>query len=173
MVRVLKRIRKSFEKAAFSQTTVAKTHKKNMKLKFNVKGRKFISISNFVILKKSSKSKVKDKVFTAFLIEVNSDSKKNKNKKKKKKNDEKKKDDKNNENDEDVERINVLLIVKKLFDQKNCKIIDFTKRVNDLKKNYVNVSNIQNFEKNEIISFANKKNVNEIFTLITKMYILA
>ena len=103
---------------------------------------------------------------------MSSDNEENKNKKKKKKNDEKKNDE-NNENDENVERINASFIVKKLFNQKNYKIIDFTKRVNDLKKDHVDVSNIQNFEKNEIISFANKKNVNKIFTLITKTYILA
>ena len=104
---------------------------------------------------------------------MSSDNEKNKNKKKKKKNEEKKKNDENDENDENVEKINVFFIVKKLFDQKNRKIIDFTKRVHDLKKNHVDVSNIQNFEKNEIISSANKKDVNEIFTLITKMYIFA
>ena len=54
----------------------------------------------------------------------------------------KKKNYENDENDENVEKINASFIVKKLFDQKDHKIIDFTKRVNDLKKNYVDVSNI-------------------------------
>ena len=153
-----------------------------MRVKLNVENRKSISVSKLVISKKSSKNKVKGKVFAVSSIEVSSDNEKDKNKKKKKKkkkndeeekNDEKKKNDENDENDENnenVERINALFIVKKLFDQKNRKIIDFKKRVNNVKENHVDVSNIQNFEKNEIISFANKKGVNEIFTLITKTY---
>ena len=167
MIKVLKRIRKSFEKIAFSQTIVAKTHKKNLKKKFNVESRKPVSISKLVTSKQSSKSKIKNKVFAAFSIEVNFDNDEKKNDKKKKNN--KKKND--NENNKNVEKINVFFIVKKLFDQKNRKIINFTKRVNDVKENYVDVSNIQNFEKNKIITSANKKDVNEIFTLIMKTYI--
>ena len=147
-------------------------------MKLNVKSRKFVSVSKFVTSKKSLKSKVKDKVFIALSIEVNSDNEKNKNKKNKKKKKKKKKNDENDEkkndekkkNDENVERINAFLIVKKLFDQKNYEIIDFKRRVNNVKEDHINVSNISNFEKNEIISSANKKNINEIFTLITKTY---
>ena len=49
----------------------------------------------------------------------------------------------------------------------------FKKRVSDVEKDHVDLLNISKFEKNEIISSANKKDVNEIFTLITKTYILA
>ena len=52
-------------------------------------------------------------------------------------------------------------------------IINFKRRVSDIKKNHINISNIQNFEENEIISFVNKKNVNKIFTLIIKTYTFA
>ena len=116
-----------------------------MKVKFNVENRKFVSVSKLVISKKSSKSKVKDKVFAVSSIEVNFDNEENKNKKKKKKkkkNDEKKKNSENDENDENVEKINVFLIVKRLFDQKDRRIIDFKKRVSDVKEDYVNISNI-------------------------------
>ena len=170
MAKVLKRVRKSSEKAAFTLATAAKTHKKNMKL--NIRGRKSIPTSKLVISKKSPKSKaIKDKVFAVSPIEVSSNNEKNKNKKKKKKKKKKENDEKKKNND-DVEKINASFIAQKLFDQKNRKIIDFKRRVNDVKKNYVNILNISNFEKNEIISSANKKDVNKIFTLITKMYIL-
>ena len=115
------------------------------------------------------KNKVKDKIFTIFSIEISSDNEKNKNKKKNKK--------KNNENDEkknnnkNVKKINVFFIVKKLFNQKNYNIINFKKRINDVKKDYINFSNILTFEKNKIILSANKKDVNKIFILITKTYI--
>ena len=135
-----------------------------MKVKLNVEGRKSVSTSKLVISKQSSKSIIKDKVFAVFSIEMNSDNEKKKNKEKNAKNDKKKKN---------VENINAFLIVKKLFDQKNRNIIDFKKRVNDVKKNHINVSSTQNFKKNEIISSASKKIVTEIFTLITKTYILA
>ena len=168
MIKIFKRVRKFFEKTTFLQAIVAKTHKKSLKIKFNVRDWKSVSILKLVISKQSSKSKIKDKTFAVSSIEISFDNEK--------KNDEKKKNDKeknDNENDENIERINVFLIVKKLFDQKNYKIIDFTKRVNDVKENHVNVLNIQNFEKNKIITLANKKNVNKIFTLITKTYIFA
>ena len=174
MIKVFQRVRKSSEKAAFSQATTAKIHKKSMKVKLNVEDRKPVLISKLVISKKSSKNKVKNKASAVFSIEVSFDNEKNKNKKKKKKkkkNDEEKEDDENNKNNENVEKINVSLIIKRLFDQKDCKIINFKRRVSDVKENHVDISNIQSFEKDEIISFANKKDVNEIFTLITKTYI--
>ena len=137
-------------------------------MKLNLRGRKLISVSKLVISKQSSKSKVKDKVFAAFLIEVSSDNETKKNDEKKKKNDENE-----NEKEKNVEEINVSVIIKSLFDKKNCSIIDFKRHVNDVKKNYINVLNIQNFEKNanKIISTAlKKKKMNEIFILIIKMY---
>ena len=135
MARVSQRIRKSFEKAAFSQATAAKTHKKSMRVKLNVKDRKSVSVSKLVISKKLSKSKVKGKAFAIFSIEMSSDNEENKNKeKKKKKKKKKKKNDEDNKNNENIEKINVSLIIKKLFDQKNRKIVDFKRRVNDVKK---------------------------------------
>ena len=115
MVRVLKRVRKSFEKAAFTQATAVKTHKKNMKMKLDVKDRKPISASKLVISKKPSKSKaIKGKALAVFSIEMSSDNEEDKNKEKKKK--KKKKNGEKEKNDDDVEKINVFLIVKKLFD---------------------------------------------------------
>ena len=111
----------------------AKAHKKNMKL--NIKNRKFIPALKLMISKKSSKSKaVKSKVLAVLSIEVSSDSEKNKNKKKKeKKKKKKKKNDEKKKNNDDVKRINAFLIIQKLFNQKNRKITDFKKRVNDVK----------------------------------------
>ena len=133
-------------------------------MKLDVEDRKSVSTSKLVISKKSSKSIIKDKVFAVFSIEVSSDSEKKKNKEKNAKNDKKKKN---------VENINASFIIKKLFDQKDRSITDFKKRVNDVKKDHINISNIQNSEKDKIISSASKKVVTEIFTLITKTYILA
>ena len=136
-------------------------------MKLNIENRKLISNSKFVISKQSSKSKVKNKTFAILSKEMNSDNERKRLTRRKriiKKNDD--------ENDENFEKMNVFLIVKKLFDQKNYKIVDFTKRINDVKTNHVDVSNIQNFEKNEIILFANKKDVDRIFILIIKTYTL-
>ena len=168
MIRISQRVRKFFEKIVSSQTIVAKRHKKSMKVKLDVEDRKFVSTLKLVISKKLSKNIIKDKVFAVFLIEVSSDNEKKKNKEKNAKNDKKKK----NEKKQSVKRINVCFIIKRLLNQKDYSIINFKKRVNDVKKDYINVSNTQNFEKNETISSASKKVVFKILTLITKTYIL-
>ena len=169
---VLKRVRKLFEKIVSSHEIVAKKHKKNIKLR--LKSSKSILISKLVSSKKSSKSIVKDKsfatlsTFTVPLIEVSFDNEKNENQKEnEKKNEEQKK--------ENIERTDVSVIIKKLFDKKDRSITDFKKRVNDVEKDHINVSNIQNFEKNanENISAASKKKkMNETFTVTIKTYIL-
>ena len=144
MIRISQRVRKFFEKIVSSQTIVAKRHKKSMKVKLDVEDRKSISTSKLVISKKLSKSIIKDKVFVALSIEVSSDNEKKKNKEKNTKNDEKKNKKKNeneNEKKQSVEKINVSLIIKKLFDQKDRSIINSKKRVNDVEKDHINVSN--------------------------------
>ena len=91
----------------------------------------------------------------------------------KKKNGEEENDDEDDEIDENVERINASFIAKKLLDQKDCRIIGSKRRVNDVKEDHVDVSGTQNPEKDEVISSANKKDVDEILTLITKTYTFA
>ena len=169
MAKILKRVRKPSEKAASTQATAAKTHKKDMKVKLDVGGRKPIPTSKLVASKKPPKSKAaKSKALAAPPIEVSSDSEKDKNKKKKKK--KKEKDGEKKKDDDDVEGTNAPLIAKKLFDQKDRRITDFKRRVNDVKEDHVDVSSTSNFEKDEVIPSANKKDVDEILTLITKTY---
>ena len=174
MVRVFKRVRKPSEKAASTLATVVKAHKKGMKL--SVGGRKPIPASKLVVPKKPPKSKaVKGKALAAPPIEMSSDNEEDKDKKKKKEKEkkEKKENDEKKKNNDDVEGTNAPLIAQKLFDQKDRRITGSKRRVNDVKKDHVDVSNISNFEEDEVISSANKKGVNEILTLITKMYTFA
>ena len=63
-----------------------------------------------------------------------------------KKYNEKTKHNKKKKNNKNVKRINVFLIVKKLFNYKNYKTINFKKHVNDVKKSYINILNISNFK---------------------------
>ena len=169
MAKVPKRVRKPSEKAASSQATAAKTHKKSMKVKLNVEGRKPIPASKLVAPKQPPKSKAKDKAPAVSPIEVSSDSEEKENGEEEE--DDEEKDD--NEDDEDVERINAPLIAKKLFDQEDRRIIDSTKRVSDVKEDHVDVPSTQDSEEDEVIPPANKKDVDEILTLATKTYTLA
>ena len=169
MAKVPKRVRKPSEKAASSQATAAKTHKKSMKVKLNVEGRKPIPASKLVAPKQPPKSKAKDKAPAAPPIEVSSDSEE-------KEDGEEEEDDEeedDNEDDEDVEGTNAPLIAKKLFDQEDRRITGSTKRVSDVEEDHVDVPGTQDSEEDEVIPPANKKDVDEILTLATKTYTLA
>ena len=71
-----------------------------------------------------------------------------------------------------LKKLTLFSLLKIYSINKNYKIINFKKPINNVKESYIDILNNLNFWKNKIIIFANKKDVKKTFTLIIKTYIL-
>ena len=81
---------------------------------------------------------------------------------------------KNEKNVKNVKEIDVVVMIKALFEKKDCRIIDFKKRVSHALKDDFDVSNIQDFENIEKSSLTLiKRKIDEVTLFVTRIYIVA
>ena len=80
----------------------------------------------------------------------------------------------NEKNVKNMKKIDLVVMIKALFEKKNHRIIDFKKRVSHASKNDFDVSNIQDSEniKKSSLSFI-KREIDEITLFVTRIYIVA